>query len=297
MAAVSGFGGGKLMNLEWYQKMIAAAQQRQPTQPQTQQQMVDAAKQAARSTQTFAMPAMAAADWKPKTTAEVLGADYAPPEGGPTVDQLNASPVWQSVLAQMAGAPSTIPYSGNLEGQLMPALLSGELALDLLSSWGPHPEPPANLNQPGGAPVPGGPGWINPTWGSDARPGDARPPQPSTNDLGHYMPDPTTGSTWDPYSQGQATSPTSWLGGAQQSFSQGPPTTPVVNQWNPQQSMGNAGSGIPQPGAPQPGASGYWQTNPTYADDFVPKSPRPDVGNFKQNLFGSNSPWGKPWYS
>jgi hypothetical protein len=229
---------------------------------------------------------MAAADWAPKTTTEVLGADYQPPEGGPTVEQLNASPVWQSVLAQMAGAPSTIPYSGNLEGQLMPALLSGELALDLISSWGPQPPAPAHW---GTAPVPGEAGWVNPTWAEGALPGGRPPPAPSTNDLGHYMPD-ATGSTWDPYSQGTAT-PNSWLGKAQGSFPQGPPSAPVVNQWQkpdnftPPRDRYNAPLGMPWFNG-SPG----WQAGPT---------PNPQWNRGPgQTGADPKTAWGtRPWYS
>jgi hypothetical protein len=261
------------MNLEWYQKMIAEAQQRQPTQPQTKQQIVDAAREAARSTQTFAMPAFTDPNWKPMTTADVLGPDYVAQEGGPTAEQLDAHPVWQSILSLMSGAPVASIANSNDMPTMLQNVLSGVQKLDMAPIPGQMDSAATYI-----APMPGQAGWVNPTWGSDARPGDVMPPQPSTNDLGHYMPD-ATGSTWDPYAQGTATSPTSWLGQAQQGFSQGPPTTPVVNPWGYQQ------QNQPQPAAPmKQGREGYWQNNSTVGDY---STPRPGVG----------APWGKAWYS
>lgn len=239
------------MDLNWYLQQIASAQQRQGPQPQTKQQIADAA----RATQTFALPAMADPNWKPATTESVLGADYKPPEGGPTVDQLNASPVWQAVLSQIAGAPSTIPNSKDMPA-LIQNLLSGFQSLE----GGYYGEPPAWATTT--APTPGQAGWVNPQWATGALPGGVAPPKPSTNDMGHYFPD-ASGSTWEPFQFGQANAPNSWLGQAQQSFPQGPPSAPVVNPWSYQQQR--------QPQQRGPGMSG--------AD---PKT----------------SPWGfKPWYS
>ena len=180
---------------------------------------------------TFASPAwLSNPDWQPAKTSDMLPADYQPPEGGPSLEYLNNSPGWQLILGQMAGAPSTIPNSKDLPN-LIANVLSGVQSLE--TKPGPDPLPAWATHT---APTPGQAGWVNPQWASPgALPGDRLPPASSTDNLGRtFYPSDVqseTGQAWDPWSFGAVTDG-SWLHKAQQSFPQGAPSAPVVNQWS-----------------------------------------------------------------
>ena len=249
------------------------------------------------SSQRFALPAFADPNWKAPTTQDILGADYVAPDGGPSLEDLNSSPGWQSILSLLGGAPVASIANSNDIPTLLQNVLSGVQKLE----GGPLPD---QMDSAATyiAPMPGQQGWVNPQWAPGAMPGDAPPPAPSTDDLGRifYPSDVSseTGQAFDPFRFGAPT-PGSWLDQAQQNFPQGAPSAPVVNQWNPQRAIqptANAQGGYsPWVGAPQPAAPpveqgrvGYWQTHNPNA---TPDTPRPGVG-------ANNAPWGaKPWYS
>ena len=227
---------------------------------------------------TFAAPAwLSNPDWKPKTTEEVVGPNYQAPEGGPSLEYLNNSPGWQLILGQMAGAPSTIPNSKDLPS-LIANVLSGVQSLET----SPMPEQ-MDAAATYIAPMPGQAGWVNPQWAPGALPGDRPPPAPSTNDLGHtfYPSDVSseTGQAFDPWSFGQATQG-SWLDKAQQSFPQGKPSAPVVNQW----------SNTPPEGY-TPGTNRYG-----IPFGFGYQAQPPATGP-KREAAANNAPWANAWYS
>jgi hypothetical protein len=119
-----------------------------------------------------ATPTMAAPTWEP---ASLLPADYTAQPGGPTLAELNASPLWRMIQSTAAGAPSaSLPKDWQ---SLVPQILSGSVPLN------PPAFDPATMPAPPSwstyiAPTPGQPGWVDPVWGSGALPMDQAPPNP-----------------------------------------------------------------------------------------------------------------------
>jgi hypothetical protein len=260
------------MDLNWYNKMIADAKQgiRPPQQPTAQ------------PFNNGAMPAFTDPNWKPKTTLEVLGPDYVPPEGGPTVDQLNAHPVWQSILSLMAGAPVASIANSNDMPTMLQNILSGVQKMDMAPTGQPMEWATTT------APTPGQAGWVNPQWGEGALPGGVPPPQSSTNDVGRtWFPgdvQPDGSQPFDPFAFGMA-SPGSWLDKAQQGFQQGKPSAPVVNPWQMPQDFTppRDGNNVPM-GMAWTGGQPGWQSQ-------QPRGPGMSGADPK-------TAWGtKPWYS
>jgi hypothetical protein len=106
----------------------------------------------------FPQPTLAAENWEPNP---LLPADYTPQPGGPTLAQLQASPLFQMMQSTAAGAPSGSLLKG-WETSVLPGVLSGAIPITQANpewrnytapyvDWAP---PPAPANLAPGAPTP-----------------------------------------------------------------------------------------------------------------------------------------------
>jgi hypothetical protein len=225
------------------------------------------------------LPTLAQPGWEPNTS--LLPANYVPPPGGPTLAELQASPLFRMMQSTAAGAPSSSLLKG-WEQNTLPGVLSGAIPLNP-PAYDPATMPPPPSWATHIAPTPGQPGWVDPVWGQYAQPMDGAPPAP-------FNPAPTNPGAQTPMDPPAGFNPRPGMGGPRAASFGGAEGT--SGGFAPQGYGG--GQRAPQaPQAPQPGAWG--QQWGQFGGGQQQQQPGGGMGEQQKNPFSfGNSPW-KSW--